>query len=108
MPILQLDIRELLLIMGIPSATTGLGFWLLQKSLNKKERKQEEKDKAREKNEVLLIKSVGAAITLGEATALAIRNGKCNGEIDAALSRAKEVMDEQQDFMTEQGVKHLH
>ena len=55
-----------------------------------------------------LIRSVGAAIALGEATACAIRDGKCNGELSAALSYAQNVKHEQKDFMTEQGVKNLY
>ncbi len=48
----------------------------------------EAREKAREKNEVLLIKSTGAAIALGEATAEAMQripDAHCNGDMKAAL-----------------------
>lgn len=105
---MQLDTTVILAFMGVPSAVTGLCFWAIQKNITKRDAKRDELDRAREKNEILLIRSVGAAIALGEATAHAIRDGKCNGEMSAALDYAQRVKHEQKDFMTEQGVKNLY
>ncbi len=105
---MQIDMVTILAFMGVPSAVTGLCFWAIQRSIQKREAKREEIEKAREKNELLLIKSIGAAITLGEATARAIKDGKCNGELIAALEYAQKVKHEQKDFLTEQGVKNLY
>jgi len=105
---MQLDITAVLAFMGVPSAVTGLCFWAIQRNISKRDAKREELDKAREKNELLLIKGIGAAIALGEATAQAIRDGKCNGELSAALEYAKKVKHEQKDFLTEQGVKNMY
>lgn len=105
---MTLDATTILAFMGVPSAVTGLCFWAIQKNITKRDAKRDEVDKAREKNEILLIRSVGAAIALGEATAHAIRDGKCNGEMTAALEYAQKVKHEQKDFMTEQGVKNLY
>lgn len=76
--------------------------------MEKREKALTEKEAAREKNTILLIKSVGAAIALGEATATALKNGHCNGETEAALNYAREVKHEQKDFLTEIGVKNLY
>ena len=99
---------ETLIFMGVPSAVTGLCFWIIQRGIAKRDAKRDERENAREKNEILLIRSVGAAIALGEATACAIRDGKCNGELGVALAYAQKVKHEQKDFMTEQGVKYLY
>ena len=56
----------------------------------------------------MLVRSVGASIALGEAAALALLNGKCNGETEKALAFAREVRQEQKDFLTEQGIKNLY
>ncbi len=115
---MDLDVGTILTVMGVPSAVTGFCFWILQRNISKTDAKREEKiaereaerreqEKARERKDLLLLDSIGAAITLGEATALAIRNGKCNGEIDAALKGARDIKKAQSDFFTEQGVKHL-
>jgi hypothetical protein len=105
---MQLDITAIMVCMGVPSAVTGLCFWAIQRNIKKRDSKREETEKAREKNETLLIRSVGAAIALGEATARAIRDGKCNGEMTAALAYAQRVKHEQKDFLTEQGIKNLY
>ena len=76
--------------------------------MENREKKLAEKEKAREKNEELIIKSVGAAIALGEATATALKNGHCNGETEAALQYAREIKHEQKDFLAEQVVKNLY
>ena len=104
---MEITFSSLMTLMSVPSAITGFCFWAIQRNINKREVVRKEEDKARERNEVLLIKSVGAAIALGEATACAIRDGHCNGEITAALDYAKTVKHEQKDFLTEQGIKNL-
>lgn len=57
---------------------------------------------------MLLVRSVGAAIALGEATATALKNGHANGETEAALEYAKRIKHEQKDFLTEQGIHAIY
>ena len=102
-----MDLQTLLIAMSVPSDITGFCFWLLEQKIKKNQAKLEEKEKMREKNEILIIKSNMAAIALGEATATALKNGHCNGETEAALKYAREVKHEQKDFLIEQGIKAL-
>ena len=74
------------------------------------EKKMDEKDKAREDHEVLILKSINASIALGEATAEAVAripDANCNGDMHAALDYAAKVKHEQKNFLTEQGVQHI-
>lgn len=105
---IELDIAQLVALMGIPSAITGLCFWLIQRRLTKRDEELDRRDAARERNEVLLVRSVGAAIALGEATATALKNGHANGETEAALEFAKRIKHEQKDFLTEQGIRAIY
>lgn len=105
---IELDIAQLVALMGIPSAITGLCFWLIQRRLTKRDEELDRRDAARERNEVLLVRSVGAAIALGEATATALKNGHANGETEAALEYAKRVKHEQKGFLTEQGIHAIY
>ncbi len=105
---IELDIAQLVALMGIPSAITGLCFWLIQRRLTKRDEEFDRRDAARERNEVLLVRSVGAAIALGEATATALKNGHANGETEAALEYAKRIKHEQKDFFTEQGIHAIY
>lgn len=105
---IELDIAQLVALMGIPSAITGLCFWLIQRRLTKRDEELDRRDASRERNEVLLVRSVGAAIALGEATATALKNGHTNGETEAALEYAKRIKHEQKDFLTEQGIHAIY
>ena len=105
---IQLNIVQLVALMGIPSAFTGFCFWLIQRKLAKRDAELDRRDAARERNEVLLVRSVGAAIALGEATATAMKNGHANGETEAALEYAKRIKHEQKDFLTELGIHAIY
>ena len=102
-----MDLQALLIAMSVPSAVTGLCFFWIEQKIKKNQAKLEEKEKMREKNEILIIKSNMAAIALGEATATALKNGHCNGETEAALEYARKVKHEQKDFLIEQRIKAL-
>ena len=67
--VIELSVGGLVTLLGIPTAITAFCSWMLQRRITKREAAQEEREKAREKNEVLIIKGMGAAIALGEATA---------------------------------------
>lgn len=105
---IELDIAQLVALMGIPSAITGLCFWMVERRLTKRDEELDRRDAARERNELLLVRSVGAAIALGEATATALKNGHANGETDAALEYAKRIKHEQKDFLTEQSIHAIY
>lgn len=89
------------------SAVVGFGVWGLQRRVDHAENKRVEQDKAREKSQVLLIESSAAAIALGEAAAIALKNGKCNGETERALKYAQDVKHKQKEFLYEQGVRAM-
>lgn len=105
--LVQIDLITVLLAMGIPSAVTGLCFWAIQKKITRRDAERDKRDEARKKYELLLIKGNGAAIALGEATAHAIQDGQCNGQMTCALEYAQKVKHEQKDFLSEQGVENL-
>lgn len=116
-----MDLLQIAMIMGIPSAVTAFCFWLIEQRINRREeeinkkierqeKEAEEKEALREESRILLIQSVNAAISLGEATARAVQripDAKCNGDMHIALDYATKVKHEQKDFLTRQGVKNL-
>lgn len=99
----------------LPSAIVGFGFWWMERRIakreDKREKEMEERELAREKCQLYLIKSVQASLALGEATAKAVQripDAKCNGDMHAALDYAQKVKHEQKDFLSEQALKHLY
>ena len=85
-----------------------MSFWFLKRHIDKNEKRREARETARIKNETLVVQGLGAAYALGEAAAEAIRSGKHNGELTAALAYAQKVKHEQKDFLLELGIKNLH
>ena len=94
-------IWAIVLAAGIPSTATGLIIgWFIKR--------QNDRDKAREEINILLIQGVGASISLGEAVATAQKNGKANGETEKALAYAKDTKHNLTNFLTLQGVKNIY
>lgn len=89
----------------VPSAVIGLIVWRLEKKMDKRFQAQEQHERDREEYEVLSIQATRAAISLGEATALALKNGHTNGETDSALAYARDIKHQQTDFLTRQAAK---
>ena len=108
--VIELSVGGLVTLLGIPTAITAFCSWMLQRRITKREAAQEEREKAREKNEVLIIKGMGAAIALGEATAEAVQripDAHCNGDMHSALEYATEMKHEQKDFLAKQGIRAI-
>ena len=85
--------------------------FLLERRMEKREKEREKKEAVREKQEFLIVKSIGAAISLGEATAEAVAripDAHCNGDMHKALEYAREVKHEQKDFLTQQGIEAIY
>ena len=93
-----------LLAVGLPSAIVGGIVGIFFRKIEKKLDKERE---ARRKYELFQIKTQAATISLCKANAIALKNGKCNGETSAALAYLDKVKHEQRDFLTEQGIDHL-
>lgn len=104
----KVDLQTLLIAMSVPSGVTAFCFWMIERKIKKQQKEEDEKEKIREKNETLIIKSVMAAIALGEAAATALKNGHANGETEAALEYARKIKHEQRDFLAEQGIKGIY
>lgn len=93
--------------LGVPSLMATLVIVGVQRALKKRDNQEKEREKARQENNVLLIRMVGASIALGEATAHAVQFGHPNGDMEAALEYAQRVKHEQKDFLTEQAQKNI-
>ena len=69
-----------------------------------------EKERARQKYEIYMIKGIMASNTLSEATARAVQripDAHCNGDMDTALEEEEKVKKEIQLFLAKQGVNNI-
>ena len=96
--------------MGIPSAIMGLLIWWLKRSLDKKETARVEREKNTERLMMMIMQTSRATNVLAEATARAVQripDAHCNGDMTAALEEAAKIQKEEQDFLMDQGVRHI-
>lgn len=104
---MQLDILTAITFLGIPSATTAFCFWLIKRKMDISQKQMEEREQAKFEHQTLLIEMCYGSLALGEATAIAVKNRECNGEMASALTYAKDVKHKHRDFINKQGVKTL-
>lgn len=96
--------------MGIPTSITGILVWWLKKQIDKRERKAEEREKNTEKLMLMIMQTSRANNILAEATARAVQripDAHCNGDMTSALEEAAKIQKEEQQFLIDQGVKHI-
>lgn len=118
----EISIEGMIALMGIPSAVTGFCFFLVQRRIIRQQAKKDEeernrridednRERLRERQQILLVQCVSASIALGEATARAVQripDAHCNGDMHRALDYAQKVKRDQKDFLEEQGVHFLY
>ena len=127
--LINLTLGQIVALMGIPTAITGFCFWLVQRSITKRDKERERKEAearakaereeaarrkeaedretARENLMIATIQGMNAAIALGEATAKAVQripDAHCNGDMHKALDYADDIKHRMRDELTQQGV----
>lgn len=105
-----MEIAELILLFGIPSAITGLGIWWFKRRIEKNEAKSKEHEQNLEAL-VLMMMQTSRANTVG-ITAIAraiqrIPDAHCNGDMTAALEEMEKIQKKEQQFIIDKGIKYL-
>ena len=101
---------ETLIVWGIPTAITGLMVWWLKRQIDKRDARAEEREKNTERLMLMIMQTSRATNVLAEATAKAVQripDAHCNGDMTEALRKASEIQKEEQQFLIDQGVKHI-
>lgn len=98
---------EVLLSLGVLTGVVSLLFHRLEKKLDRDRAEREAAEKSRKEFEAFQIRMGLATAKLCEANAIALQNGKCNGETHAALDYLRKVRDEEQEFLFKQGISHI-
>lgn len=92
---------------GVPAALLGFFIRRLEKRLDEEKKAREEQEKARKTYEGFQVHALTAVMKLSEANAIALQNGKCNGETRKALEYLTEVRHQQRDFLITQGLDNI-
>jgi hypothetical protein len=105
-----MSVLEFLVLMGIPTAITGLFIWWFKRYIDKRDIKAAEREASTEKLMLMIMQTSRATNVLAEATAKAVQripDAHCNGDMTQALEKAKRIQQEEQQFLIDQGVKHI-
>ena len=101
---------EIFTLFAIPSSITGLFVWWVKKKLDQQEERQLEREKNQEQLMVMMMNSTKANSIGIQAVARAVQRmpeAHANGDIDSAIEEMNKLQKEEDNFLTEQGVKHI-
>lgn len=87
------------------SIISGMVLFFLQRFFKNKAKNDAERDAAKARENMLILKSIDAVGKLTYADAIAIRDGKTNGEMKTAIEAYKKADQELYDFLLEQSIK---
>ncbi len=84
------------------SIVSGLALYFLKRYFDKRDRQEQKRDELIARENILILKSIDAVGKLTYADAIAIRDGKTNGEMKEAIEAYKKADEELYNFLLEQ------
>lgn len=105
-----MEIWEIILMFGVPSAITGFGVWLIKRKIEKNEKRYNEKENNLEDLVLMMLQTTRANAVGITAVAKAIQripDAHCNGDMTKALEYMKTIQEKEKDFLMDKGVKHI-
>lgn len=105
-----MEVMELLLLFGIPSAITGLGIWWVKRRIEANERKNQEQQSNIEALILMIIQSSKAnqiGITAIAKAVQRIPDAHCNGDMTTALEKMEEMQQQEKNFLMSKGIKYI-
>lgn len=98
---------ENVLIACIPSILTGIFLAYFNGRQKKRERYEDERAAARKKESLLHLELQNATAKLALASAVALKRGKANGEVEEGVAAFNAANEKYRAFLREQAVCHL-
>jgi hypothetical protein len=86
----------------LASIISGMVLFLLKRYFDKKEERDKEKGEVLARENILILKSINALGKLTQANAIALKNGKTNGEMEEAMSEYEKIDKELFEYLLEQ------
>lgn len=95
-------------VFGVGGIISGIVLRRIDKMEKRQEKRQDGRDAARKEESVLVISGLKAVGHLSEATALALKRGHVNGEMDTALDYYKDYNDGLSSYLLKQNAERNH
>lgn len=100
-------IETIILAAGIPSAIFGLILWYFKRHVEANDKKQEERQKNLESLVLMMLQSTRANSILCKATAEAVRDGHCNGNMSSAIEIVEKAAQAEKEFLLDKSIKYI-
>ena len=103
-------IWSVILAFGIPTGIFSLVLWFLKRSVEKRDKEKELREKNIEAFMTIIARNSRATNILATATAKAVQripDAKCNGDMTKALDEAATIQAEEKKFLMEHGIQHI-
>ena len=97
----------ILVACGIPSGIFSILIWYFKQKMTKSEKERAEQQKNLESLVLMMLQSTRANTILCVATAEAVRDGHCNGNMTSALSAVEKVAQEEKRFLLDKSIKYI-
>lgn len=102
-----MGIEAIIIAAGIPSALLGLAIWFFKRYIEKRDKDQEERQKNLEELVLMMLQSTRANTILCKATAEAVRDGHCNGNMSAAMDVIDKMAAAEKEFLLDKSIKYI-
>lgn len=100
-------LETIILAAGIPSALFGLIIWQFKRQVEKRDAKQEERQRNLEELVLMMLQSTRANSILCKATAEAVRDGHCNGNMSSAIEIVDKAAAAEKEFLLDKSIKYI-
>lgn len=92
---------------AVLTGIVGLGFWYFKRSIDKSEKSRSEHESNMESLVLLMLQSERANTILCMATAEAVRDGHCNGNMTNAMEIVNKAAQAEKDFLFDKSIKYI-
>lgn len=99
--------EAIILAAGIPSALFGLILWFFKRSVEERDKRQEQQQKNLESLVLMMLQSTRANTILCKATAEAVRDGHCNGNMTHAIEVVDKAAAAEKEFLIDKSIKYI-
>lgn len=100
-------LETIVIAAGIPSALLGFALWYLKRHITKNEAKRDEQQKNLESLVLMMLQSTRANSILCKATAEAVRDGHCNGNMTAAIEAVDKAAAAEKEFLLDKSIRYI-
>lgn len=101
------QIWNVLLAFGVPAAVFGFVVWYFKMQITKNQKRQEVHEKNMEALVLMMLQSERANTILCKATAEAVRDGHCNGNMTAAMEVVDKAAAAEKEFLLDKSIKYI-